>query len=165
MAAAGIANNVGDAGAMLKPLAAAFAVAPFSVDLVPVLASFCCAQIGRASRAPIAKVAHHLRIVSSINETKSLIRFLASTPLLKSTPALDGDAGWHAAEDMLPKLRGGFTLGLLRLETDGGMKQVAAGESIFHKFIILQALRIVERGAGRTSGSPNVRCSILNALH
>jgi len=30
---------------------------------------------------------------------------------------------------------------MLAFEADGGKKQVAAGESIFHKFIILQVLR------------------------
>jgi hypothetical protein len=30
---------------------------------------------------------------------------------------------------------------MLTFEADGGKKQVAAGESIFHKFIILQVFR------------------------
>jgi glyoxylase-like metal-dependent hydrolase (beta-lactamase superfamily II) len=53
--------------------------------------------------------------------------------------ALDGDAGWHAANDLLLENRGGFTPELLALETDGGMKQAAAAKSIVHNFIILQA--------------------------
>jgi hypothetical protein len=65
-AAAGIGNKLLDAGAILKSPAVALAVAVFSdvvLLLLAVLASFCCAQSGRANKTPIATVAHHLRIV------------------------------------------------------------------------------------------------------
>src|SRR5215469_3429310 len=70
VAAAGIANKERDAGAMLKSLVVALGAAVlsgFSLDLPAVLASFCCAQSGRANNAPITTVAHQLRIVSSLN--------------------------------------------------------------------------------------------------
>jgi hypothetical protein len=59
-------NKVLDAGAILKSPAPALAVAVLSdvvLLLLAVLASFCCAQSGRANKTPIATVAHHLRIV------------------------------------------------------------------------------------------------------
>ena len=72
VAAAGIANIVGEAGAILKSLTVALAadvLSPFSLDLPAVLASFCCAQSGRANNAPNTTVAHQLRIVSSLRRT------------------------------------------------------------------------------------------------
>jgi hypothetical protein len=65
-AAAGIGNKLLDAGAILKSPAVALVVAVLSdvvLLLLAVLASFCCAQSGRANKTPIATVAHHLRIV------------------------------------------------------------------------------------------------------
>src|SRR4029077_20576691 len=65
-AAAGIGNKLLDAGAILKSPAVALGGAVFSdgiMLLLAVLASFCCAQSGRANKTPIATVAHHLRIV------------------------------------------------------------------------------------------------------
>src|SRR5271165_2808665 len=70
-AAAGIAKRLGDAGAILKSLAGTAFVDSVVLLLFAVLASFCCAQSGRASSAPIATVAHHLRIVSSIDAPKN----------------------------------------------------------------------------------------------
>src|SRR5689334_23087726 len=67
-AAAGIPNKFAEACAMLKSAAETALVDSEVLLVVVVLASFCCAQIGRAIRAPIAAIAHHLRILSSLIE-------------------------------------------------------------------------------------------------
>ncbi len=63
------------------------------------------------------------------------------------------------------KIRGGFTRGLLALETSCGKKQVAAVESIFHKFIILQVLHAAKRGSSEPPGSKTPIEPSPGALH
>src|ERR1700730_3672442 len=72
-AAAGIANRLGAAGAIRKSGAGTAFVDSAVLLPVAVPESFCCAHRGRASRAPIATITHHLRIVSSLIETDNLI--------------------------------------------------------------------------------------------
>ena len=86
-AGAGMANSEDDAGAILKSLGPAFPVAVVFVVpfvLLAVLASFCCAQSGRANSAPNATVAHHFHIVSSslkvVPKNPLDFTFLASGP-------------------------------------------------------------------------------------
>src|SRR5271169_7199336 len=85
-AAAGIAKSVDDAGAILKspPVPPTVALLPdASLAFPAALASFCCAQSGRANSAPIATVTHHFRIASSPNRFKN---FLVSTRLSLKCP-------------------------------------------------------------------------------
>src|SRR5579864_7561686 len=70
-AGAGIAKRLGEAGAILKSPAGTALVDSAVLPPVALSAFFCCAQRGRAIRAPIATIAHHLRIVSSRIEIKN----------------------------------------------------------------------------------------------
>src|SRR5258706_16390296 len=74
-AGAGIAKRLGEAGAILKsPAGTAFADSAVLL-LVALPTSFCCAQRGRAKRAPIATIAYHLRIISSIIVTRNIASY------------------------------------------------------------------------------------------
>src|SRR5215469_431413 len=87
--AAGVLNRVGDAGAMRKSLSGMLFAAVDSVALrsSTVPAALCCAQSGKASQAPTARIAHHLRIVSSMNDLK-VPRVPARKSLIVSSVAL-----------------------------------------------------------------------------
>src|SRR5690349_17903104 len=100
---------------MLKSAAGTALVDSDVLLLVVVPVSFCCAQIGRAIRTPIATIAHHLRILSSLNETKNPMvpRVIPSS---SSAKTLDGDAGQFAANHMLIQTGGGITPILLTME-------------------------------------------------
>jgi hypothetical protein len=111
-AGAGIAKRFGEAGAMRKSLAGTALVDSVVLLLLAVLTSFCCAESGRAIRAPIATITLHLRIVSSIIETKNPV----SSPSSISAKTPDGDAGQYAANHLLLQNGGGFTPVLLTME-------------------------------------------------
>src|SRR6266849_9307546 len=107
-AGAGIAKRLGDAGAILKsPAGTAFVDSPVLL-LIVLPASFCCAQRGRAMRAPIATIAHHLRIVSSLTEAKNPVSPLRHS-FIDFRITLDGDAGQYTANHLLLQNGGGFT--------------------------------------------------------
>src|SRR5437899_3661225 len=145
-AGAGIAKRFGEAGAMLKSLAGMAFVDSADLPAVAVLVSFCCAQIGRAIRTPIAAIAHHLRIVSSMNGTTNPLNFLRR-PLI----GLSEHAGWQRKPVRSKPLAspdwGRFHTSLASNGSSGELKLVAADERIFHKFLILQAIPLMSHGA------------------
>src|SRR5580692_1803027 len=148
-AGAGIAKRFGEAGAMLKSLAGTAFVDSVGLLLVALLVSFCCAQRGRAIRAPVATIAHHLRIVSSLIEAKNPVSSLRLPSSISAKKAEWRRRTVRSKPLALPKW-GRFHTSLAKNGSSGEMKLVTAGESIFHKFIILQAFPQVGRGRNRT---------------
>src|SRR6266403_3832372 len=143
-AGAGIAKRLGEAGAILKsPAGTAFAD---SAVLSPVAlpASFCCAQRGSAKRAPIATIAYHLRIVSSILVTRNPVSYWRH-PFIEFS--LNGR--WRRrtirSKPLASPKWGRFYPNLANNGSSCEMKPVAAAGSIFYNFIILQAFPKIKR--------------------
>src|SRR5271167_3882577 len=154
---AGIANNVGDAGAMLKSLVVLVVAVESVVPLVllAVLASFCCAQSGRANSAPNATVAHHLRIVSSsLKYLKNPVDFTC----LASGPPNEIDGGHRTTPSVLlvPQTLGGSAKQPTRSARDGmnkslWVKAYSISSSFCKYFLRAPRARILGRGGRQIS--------------
>src|SRR5260221_12455564 len=105
--------------------------------------SFCCAHTGRASRAPIATITIQLRIDSSLENQESRNHLASLLNRVQQT------AEWQRRAVRSKPLAypnwGRYHNNLANNGSSGEIKLVAAGKSIFHKFIILQAFPEMER--------------------